>query len=95
MQPFAKVVCTMTDDTGLTWLLALAGLAWVAGGTLQWLTLRKQERLIQELQLQSKTLQLLALAAEDNPRARDPAVPSFERPDEVRGSIRISDCRSF
>jgi hypothetical protein len=40
----------MTQPTILVALLALAGLAWTAGGLLQWLTLRKQEHLIQELE---------------------------------------------
>lgn len=34
------------------WIFALAGIAWVIGGILQWLTLRKQERLIMEVRRQ-------------------------------------------
>lgn len=36
----------MSDYMGMMMLVALTGLIWIVGGLLQWLNLRKQERLL-------------------------------------------------
>lgn len=55
------------SDHGLTLLIVLIGLTWVVGGWLQWLTLRRQERLIRQLERQSEALHRLRVPIEDDP----------------------------